>query len=457
MKIFFFSIILTLFYHTALCDEENSLGGIKLLLNENMINTAFKKKFYYKFPSNANTKITLPEFGNFIKMQFYITIFSHDNIIFNFTDKGDLNIKILNLKTYLTGFNIFYMANFNYSLGVLNLEQNITLNSKLNDSIIYIPVFEYNEEPKVNFEFNSDYVNNPSSYNAFIYENVNNLFLNKTFNKDFIIFINNTMNFIYEKIPKDIEYFTNGVRLDLNMIEPIKPRKNSVQLNLYGFLYSQYIEKTQNRTKFLLSNIPSIHNISNQLYISTYSISSAFYTLFYENNRNKILYYTSVLKLKYMFPQIMDKYKTSIFYLIFTLDRELKIELLDGYMNIIFPAKFEIQPADSNSVYISQVEIVLNSTIKNLDYNKLRILLFIDDMNMNTLKIEKNEINNDTYFESHFQSGFRHIKDNIIEQFNNFMKENFCTSLPDIMGVEFKSYNFEHKNNYVIMNFDYIR
>ena len=174
MKIFFFSIILTLFYHTALCDEENSLGGIKLLLNENMINTAFKKKFYYKFPSNANTKITVPEFGNYKKMQFYITIFTRDNIIFNFTDKGDLNIKILNLKTYLTGFNIFYMANFNYSLGVLNLEQNITLNSKLNDSIIYIPVFEYNEEPKVTFEFNSDYVNNPSSYNAFIYKNINN-------------------------------------------------------------------------------------------------------------------------------------------------------------------------------------------------------------------------------------------------------------------------------------------
>ena len=187
MKFFFFTIILFLIHQTIFCDDESSPGGIKMLLNEKLLNLLFSS-FYHKFQNNVNTKIYLPDIGNYKQLQFYIEIFTSDNIKFNFTEKGELNIKMTNLKLHLTGYNIFYEAKFNDSIGVLSLDQNITLKSKLNDSRIYLPVFDFNKEPIINFEFNSNY------NNEFIRNNVNKLFLNKTFNNDFVSFINNSIH-----------------------------------------------------------------------------------------------------------------------------------------------------------------------------------------------------------------------------------------------------------------------
>lgn len=421
-----------------------------MLLNEELLNLIFKS-FYHKFQNNVNTKIYLLDIGNYKQLQFYIEIFTSENIKFNFTEKGELNIKMTNLKLHLTGYNIFYEAKFNDSIGVLSLEQNIILKSKLNDSRIYLPVFDFKEEPIINFEFNSNY------NNEFIINNLNKLFLNKTFNNDFVSLVNNTLNFINNNIPKDFEFFYGGIRLDLNMIGPIEPRNNSIQINTYGFLYSEHIERTQNRTKFSLSTIPSIQNNTNQIYISTYSISSCLYTNLLNTNRYQIIVNPNILKLQYMFPKIRDKFKTTIFYLFFTGTPDIKIELLEGFMNIEFPATFEIMSYDKNPIFISQVELILKTQFNTLDYDKSKIGIFVDDIDLKTLKIERNNINNDTYYESQFQYGFNVIKENVINEYNNYMRKYFFASLPSIMHVEFKNYKFEHRNNYIIMNYDYTK
>ena len=75
---------------------------------------------------------------------------------------------------------------------------------------------------------------------------------------------------------------------------------------------------------------------------------------------------------------------------------------------------------------------------------------------MKTLNIEKNDINNDTYFESQFQYGFGSLKGDIVEEYNKFIGQYyFFSELPSVMNVKFKNYKFEHKKDYVIMTYDY--
>ena len=453
MKIFNTSIIIFLYCLIAFCDQK---GGIKMILDEKMLNIMLSSFYYRSLNNNDNTKISLPDIGMNRQLQFHIPYFTKDNIKFNFTEKGELTIKMFNLNTYLSGFNSFLNYKFNDSIGVLSFEQNVIIRSKINDSDSgeYIPVFEFKEDPIIDFEFNSFY------NNEFIRDNIYQLLrnnTNKTFTNNFIIFINKTLNYIYEKIPKDVEFSNAGLRLDINMAGPIEPRKNSIQINIYGFLYYERNSKTQNKTKFPLSYIPSINkNNSNQLYISNYCISSAIYTFLLFHGRYQIVFYPNYLKFQYMFPRIREKYKTSIFYLFLTGTPDIKVELFEGSMNITFPATFEVKNLEKISLFISQVEIVLNAEINTVDYYPSRIRLFIKDINMKTLNIEKNDINNDTYFESQFQYGFGSLKGDIVEEYNKFIGQYyFFSELPSVMNVKFKNYKFEHKKDYVIMTYDY--
>lgn len=315
-------------------------------------------------------------------------------------------------------------------------------------------MFEFNEDPIIDFEFNSFY------NNEFIRDNIFQLLrnnTNKTFTNNFIIFINKTLNYIYEKIPKDVEFSNAGLRLDINMAGPIEPRKNSIQINIYGFLYYERNSKTQNKKKFPLSYLPSINkNNSNQLYISNYCISSAIYTFLLFHGKYQIVFNPNYLKFQYMFPRIREKYQTSIFYLFLTGTPDIKVELFEGSMNITFPATFEVKNLEKISLFISKVEIVLNAEINTVDYYPSRILLFIKDINMKTLNIDKNDINNDTYFESQFQYGFGSLKGDIVEEYNKFIGQYyFFSDLHSVMNVKFKNYKFEHKKDYVIMTYDY--
>lgn len=450
MKIYLIFIIICLFCN-IFCIEENTPAGVKFIINEKLINLMLSS-FYQNIQNNVNTKIPLPDIGNNKRSEIFISGLTKDKIKFQLTEKGELNVTFTNLNAYYTGFNIFYNSPFNDSLGYLSLEQKVIIISVANESGIYSPKFEFDEAPKINLTINAKNIKD------FFISGINDLLINDYFNEYIIKIVNDTLNFISDNIPKEFQKSSSSyLWIDLNMVGPIEPRNKSLQITSYGFVYAKDYKKTHNRTRYPLSIFPSIKNDSDQLYISTYSISSSIYTLISLNNK-PLTFTPNYLNLQFMFPKIREKFKNTIFYITFTGTPDVKVELLEGSMNVTVPGTFEIKAVgnDITTIFKSEIELTVNAELFIISYNNF-MSANVNDLFIKTIKIETNIINNDTYFESQFQYGLGQIKEKFKGEINSFIKSYLSFTPPIIMKIEIKNVKFEHKKDYIKMNYNYIK
>ena len=151
---------------------------------------------------------------------------------------------------------------------------------------------------------------------------IKSLIENKNFEKNFIfpsiININNDMlNKIVIKFPKELEYGNAGFIIDLSMVGPIEYGNKFIQINSLGFFYHKNYKITHNRTKFPLSNFPSINNISHNLYLSSYALSSSLFTQASFSHQTTIKFYPNVIQLEYMLPKIRQKIGNQAYTIIF--------------------------------------------------------------------------------------------------------------------------------------------
>ena len=123
-------------------------------------------------------------------------------------------------------------------------------------------------------------------------------------------------------------------------------------------------------------------------------------------------------------------------------------------MNVTIPGTFNVKPISSTTpVFSCEVELIMKTELVVLSYNSM-ISGNITDVDFNLLNITKNDINNDTIFERNIQYNFRYIKPKFIDEANNFIRSNYFLSIPPMMNIQFKNIKFEHKYQYVIMNFN---
>jgi hypothetical protein len=342
---------------------------------------------------------------------------------------------------------------FNFSLYDLCIDLNITINSQCLESGEYIPFFEFNTFPKINFNYKI-------KENDIGDEYIKSLIENKTFEKNFIVpsivNINNDMlNKIVIKFPKEFEFGNAGLMIDLSMVGPIEYGNKFIQINSLGFLYLKNYKITHNRTKFPLSNFPSIKDISHKLYLSSYALSSSLFTQALSYHGTTIKFSPNLIQLEYMLPKIRQKIGNQPYVIIFNGNPDnLKIELFEGFMNITIPGIFNVNPiSSSNPVFSCEVELIMKTELVVLSYNSW-ISGNVTDVNFNLLNITKNDISNDTLFERNIQYNFRYIIPKFIDEANKFIKNNYVISIPPIMNIQFKNIKFEHKYQYVIMNFN---
>ena len=453
MKISLFLIILSITHF--MCIEENSAGGVKFIITDDILNLLLPK-FKEEILKGINTKVSLPNYDKMENLEIEYSNFSLDKFKANFNEEGLLNLKFNNISAYLFGkmkFERITYNRFNFSLYDLCLDLNITINSQCLDSGEYIPFFEFNSLPKVNFNYKIKENNIGDEY-------IENLIKNKTFENNFIfpsiININNDMlNKIVINFPKELEYGNAGFIIDLSMVGPIEHGNKFIQINSLGFLYHKDYKITHNRTKFPLSNFPSIKEISHKLYLSAYSLSSSLFTQASFSHHTTIQFYPNVLQLEYMLPKIRQKIGNQAYSIIFKGNPDnLKFELFEGFMNVTIPGIFNVNPISSAiPVFSCEVELIMKTELVILSYNSM-ISGNVTDVNFNLLNITKNDINNDTLFESNIQYNFRYIKQKFIVEANNFIRSNYFLSIPPMMNIQFKNIKFEHKNQYVIMNFN---
>ena len=382
--------------------------------------------------------------------------FAIDKFKAKFTEKGLFNLKFNNFSANLIGkmkFERITYNRFNFSLYDLCLELNITINSHCLDSGEYIHFFEFNTLPKINFNYKIKENDTGDEY-------IKSLIKNKTFEENFIfpsiININNDMlNKIVVSFPKEFEFGNAGFIIDLSMVGPIEYGNKFIQVNSLEFLYHNNYKISQNRTRFPLSNFPSISDISHKLYLSSYALSSSLFTQASFSYQTTIKFYPNVIQLEYMLPKIRQKIGNQAYAIIFKGNPDnLKFELLEGFMNVTIPGTFNVNPMSSaNPVFSCEVELILKTELIVLNYNS-KISGNVTDVNFNLLNITKNDINNDTIFERNIQYNFRYIRQKFIDEANNFIRSNYFLSIPPMMNIQFKNIKFEHKYQYVIMNFN---
>ena len=453
MKFALYMIILSIFHFN--CIEENSAGGVKFIITDNILNLLLPK-FKEEILKSINTKVSLPNYDKMENLEIVYSNFSLDKFKANFNEKGQLNLKFNNISANLIGkmtFERIIYNRFNFSLYDLCLELNITINSHCLDSGEYIPFFESDTLPKINFNYKIKENDTGDQY-------IKSLIENKNFEKNFIfpsiININNDMlNKIVIKFPKELEYGNGGFIIDLSMVGPIEYGNKFIQINSLGFFYHKNYKITHNRTKFPLSNFPSINNISHNLYLSSYALSSSLFTQASFSHQTTIKFYPNVIQLEYMLPKIRQKIGNQAYTIIFNGNPEnLKFELFEGFMNVTIPGTFNVNPISSTTpVFSCEVELIMKTELVILSYNSM-ISGNITDVDFNLLNITKNDINNDTIFERNIQYNFRYIKPKFIDEANNFIRSNYFLSIPPMMNIQFKNIKFEHKYQYVIMNFN---
>ena len=461
MKIQYLNFIILCFISFIICIDEdnNNFAGVKYIINDELIDLLmphfefFIKKNVSEKISVANNKFESIPFEN---LEFQITNFSIDKFKLNFDEDGSLNLKFINLQAEFTGsFNTLVITKFSASLYNFCIEQNFKIKSKYLDSGIYMPYFESNEEPKINFDYITKFGEKQEDFAYLI-----KLIKNGDFTKEFILpniikLNNNILNKIIE-IFYNAFSFNNFYAVDMNMTSPIEYSNKSIQINAYGVFYDKYNKKTQNLTRYPLSQLPSIQNNKiGQVYMSPYAISSALYTKISSNMNTNIRFSSSTRDVNKMLKGTTLKIGNEAIDVIFKIKPDVEVECLNDYMNITIPGTLEFKTwKNDTSFFITESK--LNMKGKFTLYFSTQFVEEISNLNIKILDVVRNDINEDHLYgilNSNFEAYFYVLRDSFTEKLNNFLRR-FYMKIPNIMGIQFYNYSFEHKKEYVILNFD---
>ena len=440
-------------------EDNNSLAGVKYIINDELIDLLIPYfEYYIKKNVTEKKSITNNKFESilFKNLEFQINNFSIDKFKLNFDEDGSLNLRFNNIQAVFSGtFHTIVISKFSANLYNFYIEQNFKIKSKYSEQGVYVPYFESNENPKIKFDYITKLGEDQREF-AYLNELINNGDFTKEFILPNIINLNiNILNTVIEQFYKEFSFGTYyGV--DLNMTSPIEYRNKSIQINAYGLFYYKSNNKTHNLTRYPLSKFPSIENNKiGQIYISSYAISSSLYTEISTNRNDKIRFSPNVRDLDIMLHDTLNKIGYETINAIFNLRPDVEVECLDGYLNITIPGTLEFKTAKNDTPFFIIDSKLIMKGLFSL-YNNPNFRLEIDDLNIKILDVIRNDINEYHLYgilNYHFESSFFAIRNLFTKELNNFLSSNYM-SIPNNMNIQFYDISFEHKKQYVILNFD---
>ena len=461
MKILYLNLIILYLISFIFCedDDNNSPAGVKYIINDELINLLMPY-FEFYIAKNVTEKISITNnnFNSipFKDLEFQITNFSFDKVKLNFDEDGSLNLKFINIQADFSGnFHSVVITKFTATLYNFCIEQNFKIKSKYLESGIYVPYFESNEEPKIKFDYITKF-----GYEQKEFSYLNKLINNGDFTKEFILpnIINLNNNILNKIIKLFFNEFSFGsyYSVDMNMTSPIEYRNKFIQINAYGLFYYKTNNKTHNLTRYPLSKFPSIQNNNiQQIFISSYAISSALYTDISSSRNNKIRFNPSIRDLNVMIKGTLDKIGNEVIIAIFNIRPDVGVECLDGYMNITIPGTLEFKTyKNETSFFIIDSKLIMKGQFTL--YFDTKFILEISDLKIKILDVIRNDINKDHLYgilNYNFEVTFFTIRNLFTKELNNYLRENY-RHIPNNMGIHFDIISFEHKKQYVILNFD---
>lgn len=440
-------IILSLFLQLSLCDE---LGGIKVVLNDEFINSALanfedKIKVFLK-------GVKLEDQKPLTNMVFGIKDFTLDKIHLSFGEDGLINVKVKNLEPFLTGqvsIKIFttIVNKFSIRLRNFSLEGKVRVKSKQLSNGGYAPDAEFVSNPKVYFDI------------KFVIDGALGNLVEKVLNSatDIIQTIilkvvsmkfNDLLAIIFKSLPTEAKIGLYW--MDFALASPIQLKNKFLEINSYALLYSKDYPETNKKDRYTLAKLPSTTNNKFQLLISEYSINSAAYTYLTANKLNNILKYSiSTSFVNAMLPDISKKYGSKNAELSFNPKPESNVRLYEDYLYLELPGTFYVK-IDGVDVFICEIYLKIQAQASVEIGPKLSVKIM--DISGNIGDILLNDAT--TANKEKIDSGFILIRNALKPIMNEYIKHYVTLSFPTIMGISFTNVETHHKNGYLLVNLD---
>ncbi len=439
------SLIFICFFSLLICD------GVRVAINEKFIDAVLKNFLpeIKKFTQGTE----LPDSGCLDRLKFSIPNFDLSKIKLTFTDKGLLNLQINGLSPELSGRATKKIAfvrvrkSFTVTLKNFRFNGNLKITSK-NDKGVLVPDIYFDGDPSMNFSpkisLGGGIINKILS---FLINGVSSLakgFIMPAIKKQLKKILENVVT----KLPKEIPI--NNYKLDVTLSSNTEMRNKFLEINSNARLYNPNIPTT--KTKYFPKvTFPRLTTMGSQLqlYISEFSVNAAIYTILASNNQ-EIKKKIKASQISKMLPGVNDKYGNET-YIVFTGTPDISLQISEENLNVNLPGTFSIRSISGEDIIKLDLRLALKvdasiqggkvtGTVKDLDLN-------LGKININKLSVDLSVVN----------KGFSEVKPILIGLLNEFITSKMQLTFPTVMGIQFTQLSLEHKNHYLLINFNLVR
>ena len=440
MKIYHSLIVLCLL-QVLLCDE---LGGIKVVINNNFINSAL-----YGFEDKIKQLlqgIKLENYSVLKNMVFGVDNFSLDKINLFFDDKGLINVNIKNIEPYINGevsIKIIFTLTlpFKVTLKNFNLSAKIQLKSKKLANGEYAPDAEFFSDPELNFDI--IFETGIKDFNKILNEVGD-------FGKNIILPVitpkfNDILGSIFKSLPTEAKI--GKFWMDFTLASPIVFNNRCLELNTYGLIFSKEYPETKDKNRFPLASFPSISSNKFQLFVSEYVINSAAFTYLTANkNENKLKVKLEIDKINALLPDINERYPVEFVDVSVNPKTESAIHLFEDYMLVELPATMNVA-VEGNDVFISEVDLKIKFQIL-IEDTKITAKVLEVTGGLGQISLNKATETPDDVIRARFNL----ITMVIPTLVNMYIEKNVNISIPTVMGISFTDVEIQHKDGYLLVN-----
>ncbi len=448
---YYYIFLIYCFLQQIFCEE----GGVKFIVDQKFIDAAHKKFVEY-FRDGLN-KIDLPDIGPVEEVELRFPNLKPEHIVLKFENNGIFYLKIKDIIPRISG-TVYYRIIFKFHNNVVlelrkfQLEGKIRIKSKMIENKRYILDAEFISKPTIQFEADLDIDGFGGSIVAKFFENNINRGLRMALPHVEKLSNELLQKFVISKIPKSVIINTPkaAYNLDLTLPSPINIRNNFLELNTYALLYYEKDTNTKMFNRYPLTNLPSITNAENQLqlYISEYSIKSALYTLFSVNREIKFVLSTKQLDI--LIPNIVNEYGNRMANATIYLFLDPKVNITDKYLDIKTRGSLYIDIYGIKQFsFGGRLELEIKVEAKVVPGPKISGKLYQLEGKLSKVYVGNKK-------ETKINNVFKFIEDVIRPAVNLFIENNIPFKLPELLGVQFKDLRIEHKDHYLMVNYNII-
>ena len=447
---YYTTFILCFLLPIIFCDE---LGGIKVGINDKFISNLIRN--FEPELRKVLERVSIPNSDKLTGGILSIPYFNMNMIKLQILNDGIVHIRIENCIPNLSGTYHYkivfkYKKDFTAKLKNFVLDANIRIKSRPVSGGGYGPDIDFISGPDMDFKLDV-------SVKGF-FGGIIGWFIN-TFQKYFKPSIIKEVKFNARNYLKNfLNKFETKIRLyknywlDFTLVTPIKTPNRFLELNSYGFFYSDKNRSTQNRNKYPLTPMPSINNLEKnlKLYVSEYSINNAIYTLLSDSN-NVLNIKVSTNMLDMVFPGIAGKYGEKQAIVILSGSPESKINISNQNLYAQVSGTFGLKiDGIQNEVFKCNLDLTLKGKVKITEGPKLSGE--IKELNPKITKIIVNKVSDRI-----MENGISSIQSDIVPMLNAFIENSLEFKFPTVMGISFTNINLELKDKYIVINYDITR